>query len=111
VRLPAEAPGVKHAYHLFVVQLRLERLRRGRRGIYDELRARKVGVNVHYIPIHLHPYYRRQFGYRPGDYPRAEAYYASALSLPLYPKMTEEEIDWVILSLRDVLAQDCAPAP
>ena len=74
-----------------------------RRVIFEALRAMGIGVNVHYIPVHLQPYYR-DLGFRPGDYPEAEQYYDGAISLPLFPTMTEEQQDMVIAAVRQLLA-------
>lgn len=81
--------GFRHAYHLFVVEVAK------RRELYDFLRARKIYAQVHYIPVHLQPYYR-QFGWKRGDMPFAEAYYDRCLSLPMYPALTDEEQEYVI---------------
>jgi UDP-4-amino-4,6-dideoxy-N-acetyl-beta-L-altrosamine transaminase len=90
------------AWHLFVVRLQGERIQRSRREVFDGMRAAGVGVNLHYIPIHVQPYYR-DLGFKPGDFPQAEAYYAEALSLPLYPDLTEAQQDHVVDSLRSLL--------
>ena len=89
--------------HLFPVRLNLSALRSSRRAIFDRLRNLGIGVNVHYIPIHLQPYYRKRFGFKRGDYPLAEGYYDAALSLPLFPKMTSPEVEKVIATMRNVL--------
>ena len=89
--------------HLFPVRLNLTSLRSTRRAIFDRLRDLGIGVNVHYIPIHLQPYYRKRFGFKRGDYPLAEDYYDAALSLPLFPKMTTADVDRVIATMRTVL--------
>jgi UDP-4-amino-4,6-dideoxy-N-acetyl-beta-L-altrosamine transaminase len=81
--------GFRHAYHLFVVEVAK------RRELYDFLRERKIYAQVHYIPVHLQPYYR-QFGWKRGDMPLAEAYYDRCLSLPMYPALTGEEQEYVI---------------
>lgn len=99
LRRPHRVAGVRSAFHLFVVQL--EDAAR-RREAFDALRNAGVGVNVHYIPVHLHPFYRER-GFAPGDFPVAESYYASALSLPIHPRLTEAEQDHVAASLRHAL--------
>lgn len=90
---PAE---VGHAYHLYVIQTP------DRKGLYDFLRTKTILAQVHYIPVHLMPYYR-QFGWKPGDFPNAENYYAHCLSLPLFPTLTNEEQDYVIESVKAFL--------
>jgi perosamine synthetase len=97
------APGVSHAYHLYIVQLNLERLSCDRRKIFAALRAEGIGVNVHYMPVHLHPFYRERFHTRPGLCPVAEAAYQRILSLPIFPAMTQEDINDVIKAVKKVI--------
>ncbi len=99
----AVRPEVSHAYHLYVIRLELSQLRGDRSTIFAALRAEGIGVNVHYIPVHLHPYYRKQFGTRPGLCPVAEAAYESILSLPLFPRMTDTDVDDVITAVIKVI--------
>lgn len=96
-------PGAHHAYHLYVVQLTLERLRVDRGGVFRALRAEGVGVNVHYVPVHLHPYYRNTYGTGPGLCPAAEAAYERILSLPIFPGMTEADVADVVAAVNKVL--------
>jgi len=84
------------AWHLYMLRLRLDKIKKTRRQIFEELRALKIGVHVHYIPLHLQPFYRDRFGTKRGDFPEAEAYYDSALTIPLYPAMTEQDCERVI---------------
>ena len=91
---------VRHAWHLYVVQAQSDRPEQDRRELYRALRAAGVGVNVHYLPVHLHEYYRRRFGHKPGDFPVSEAYYQRALTLPLFPKMSEEDVNRVLETVR-----------
>lgn len=110
VILPARAPRLRHAWHLFVLLLRLEALKVDRATIFRALRAENIGVNVHYIPVHLHPYYRQRFGYRPGDFPKAEWAYERLLSLPIFPKMTDRDVDDVIRAVSKVIDAFRRPA-
>lgn len=98
LQLPARQAGAESAWHLYVV-----RIAERRDEVFAALRAAGVGVNVHYIPVHLQPFYR-QMGFAPGDFPEAEAYYAQALSLPLYPGLTEAEQHYIVNALSDALA-------
>ena len=84
----AVRPDVVHAYHLYVVQLDLDQLHVGRDEICAALRAEGIGVNVHYTPVHLHPFYRRRFATAPGLCPVAEAAYERLVTLPLFAQMT-----------------------
>jgi UDP-4-amino-4,6-dideoxy-N-acetyl-beta-L-altrosamine transaminase len=100
--LPAQNPQGRSAFHLYPIQLRLESIGRTRREIFDSLRAAGIGVNVHYIPVHLQPYYRRR-GFKPGDFPQSERYYERAISLPLFAAMTDAEQEEVVARLSDTL--------
>jgi dTDP-4-amino-4,6-dideoxygalactose transaminase len=104
--LPPDAPaGERHAYHLFVVRLRgLDRDR-----FVAAMSARGVGTSVHFIPLHLHPYWRGRYGWQPDDFPAALASYRRSVSLPIYPRMTDADVDRVISAVRDSL--DAASAP
>lgn len=96
--------NVTHAYHLYVVRIVRERLRVGRKEIFRALGAENIGVNVHYIPVHLHPFYRKEFGTKPGLCPMAEAAYEDILSLPMFAAMSEKDSDDVIEAVRKVFA-------
>jgi UDP-4-amino-4,6-dideoxy-N-acetyl-beta-L-altrosamine transaminase len=96
-KLPARTPGVVSAHHLYVIEV--DELAGGnRRALYDHLRAADIAPNVHYYPIHMQPYYQR-LGFSAGMFPHAERYYRQAITLPLYPEMTEESQDRVIAAL------------
>lgn len=97
----AARADVSHAYHLYVIQLDTAQVGPVRAQVFTALRARGIGVNVHYIPVHLHPFYRQRFGTGPGLCPIAEAAYERILSLPLFPAMTERDVDDVVAALRD----------
>ena len=95
-------PDVCHAYHLYVVRIDPEQVGADRGQLFEALRAEGLGVNVHYIPVHLHPFYRRRFGTGPGDCPVAEAAYEQILSLPIFPGMGEGDVEDVITALNKV---------
>jgi len=99
--LPKEK-GTTHAWHLFVVQLEEEVLGASRDQYFKALRAENVGVNVHYIPVYLHPYYQRVLGTGEGLCPRAEAYFRRALTLPLHASMGEGDVDRVVLAIQKI---------
>lgn len=105
LRLPARIPGVRSAWHLYVVEVDEARTTASRRAVYDALRAAEIGANLHYAPIHLQPFWRAR-GFAPGDFPVAEAYAARAVTIPLFPKLTEAQQDRVV----DVLATTLARA-
>jgi len=93
---------VTHAYHLYVIQLELEQLSTDRNGIFQALRAENIGVNVHYIPVHLHPFYKGKFGTAEDLCPIAEAAYARILSLPMFASMADKDCDDVITAVEKV---------
>ena len=94
-----------HAYHIYVIQLRLEMLAADRKKIFEALRAENIGVQVHYVPLHLHPFCKNSFGYRQGDYPVSERYYSRAITLPLFPAMSDEDTRDVINGVRKVIVR------
>jgi dTDP-4-amino-4,6-dideoxygalactose transaminase len=105
IRRPVCVPGVQHAWHLYVIQLETERLRITRDDFIEALKRRNIGTSVHFMPLHLHPYYRRTFGYRPEDFPRATAIFARNVSLPIFPSMTDRDIEDVIAAVRQTISR------
>mgnify|MGYP000507110021 CR=1 FL=1 len=103
VQLPWQHPDSYSGLHLYVVRLRLGEISKTYRQVFEAMRNGGVNVNLHYIPIHTQPFYR-QFGYSEGDYPEAEKYYREAISLPMYPSLTEREQDFVVSMLRSSLS-------
>jgi perosamine synthetase len=103
ITLPIVRDGVLPAWHLYPVRLNVAALSAGRAEIFQALRAENIGINVHYIPAHLHPYYRDRFGYKPGDYPAAESAYERLISLPMFHAMTDRDVDDVISALEKVM--------
>ncbi|MFZ3129571.1 MAG: UDP-4-amino-4,6-dideoxy-N-acetyl-beta-L-altrosamine transaminase [Desulfosporosinus sp.] len=100
--LPWQRPEVYSAYHLYVIQLKLDELVKSRKAVFDELRSAGIKVNVHYIPVHTQPYYQK-LGFTEGDFPQAEKYYAGAITLPLYYGLSEEDQDYVITKVKEIL--------
>ena len=98
--LPIVAADVTSAWHLYPVRVDASL---DRAEVFDALRAEGLGVNVHYIPVHLHPYYRSRFGYRGGEFPIAETASGRLISLPLFHGMTDEDVDDVILAVEKVM--------
>jgi perosamine synthetase len=103
VTLPAVRVGVNPAWHLYPIRLNLERLTANRAQIFRALRAENIGVNVHYIPVHCHPYYRDRFGNREGEYPVAEDAYARLISLPMFHAMNDQDAEDVIAAVTKIL--------
>jgi dTDP-4-amino-4,6-dideoxygalactose transaminase len=100
---PSLKAGRDSSWHLYILRLRLEQLRINRNTFVDELKTSGIGTSVHFIPLHLHPYYQRSFGYRLGDFPVAEAQYERCISLPIYPSMSKENVQYVIDSISAVV--------
>ena len=100
--LPYQLPDTYSGLHLFVIRLNLEKISKTHKQVFDELRENGIGVNLHYIPVHLQPYYQKM-GFKQGDFPHAEAYYANAISIPMFHGMTFEQQDEVISKLTQIL--------
>jgi dTDP-4-amino-4,6-dideoxygalactose transaminase len=105
LEVPVERPDVEHAWHLYVLRLRGEALRIGRDRVIQELSQRNIGTSVHFIPIHLHPYYRDKYGYAPDAFPVAYDAFRRILSLPLHPRLTDQDVDDVINAVLDVVRE------
>ncbi len=95
VEVPWQHPDSYSALHLYIIRLKLDRINKSHREVFESLRKQGVGVNLHYVPIHMQPYYQRM-GFKVGDFPEAERYYAEAISLPMFPLLTEEQQDLVV---------------
>jgi dTDP-4-amino-4,6-dideoxygalactose transaminase len=103
LQIPCEKADVEHAWHLYVIRLNLELLNISRNQFIEELKARNIGTSVHFIPIHLHPYYRDKYGYKPEDFPITYREYQRIISLPIYPKMSDQDVEDVIWVVTDVV--------
>jgi dTDP-4-amino-4,6-dideoxygalactose transaminase len=103
LEVPVPRPEVEHAWHLYILRLNLERLTISRNQFIEELRARNIGTSVHFIPVHIHPYYRDKYGFNPNDFPVAYQEYQRMLSLPLYPKMKDRDVEDVINAVLQVV--------
>lgn len=93
---------IVHAWHLYPIRLQLDRLSIDRAQFIEELRERGIGTSVHFIPIHLHPYYREALSLRPGDFPVTEAIYEGLISLPIYPRMEDASVERVAAAVREI---------
>lgn len=102
VTTPWQHPDGYSGLHLYVIRLQLDKITRTHRQVFEALREQGIGVNLHYIPVHTQPYYQRM-GFRKGDYPEAERYYAEAISLPMFQTMTEAQQDEVVSALKEAL--------
>jgi dTDP-4-amino-4,6-dideoxygalactose transaminase len=100
---PVERPEVEHAWHLYILRLNLDCFELSRNRFIEELKARNIGASVHFIPIHLHPYYRNKYGYKPEDLPVAYREYQRVVSLPLSPRMDDGDVADVIEAVYDIV--------
>ncbi len=103
VTLPVERTDVKSSYHLYPIEIDFEKVGKTRKEFMVQLKERGILTQVHYIPIHLQPYYRKHFGYKWGDFPIAEGYYKKALSIPIHPSMSDDDVYRVIEAIEDLL--------
>jgi dTDP-4-amino-4,6-dideoxygalactose transaminase len=99
-------PGIEHAWHLYVLRIQPERLKVGRNQFVEILRERGVGCSVHCIPLHTMHYYQRTYGYRDGDFPVTEDIFSRCLSLPIYAAMTDEDVAYVIETVRAITREN-----
>lgn len=105
LQTPTERPNVEHGWHLYVLRLNPDRLSIDRAQFIEELKKRNIGSSVHFIPIHLHPYYRERYGWQPDDFPVAAAEYRRSISLPLHPRLSDQDVRDVIDAVTAIVAQ------
>ncbi|HKT61224.1 MAG TPA: DegT/DnrJ/EryC1/StrS aminotransferase family protein [Gemmatimonadales bacterium] len=103
IELPTVRPGVVHAWHLYPIRLRLERLTIGRGEFIEELRRRQVGASVHFIPLHRQPFYRERYGYQASAFPVAEAEFPRLVSLPIYSRMSDADVASVVATVQEII--------
>jgi dTDP-4-amino-4,6-dideoxygalactose transaminase len=104
LQVPTQRGHVESAWHIYPLRLNLDRLTINRSRFIEELRARNIGTSVHFIPVHLHPYYRDKYGYRTEDFPVASNAYHRLISLPLHPRLSDDEVNDVIDAVTEVVA-------
>ena len=104
LKTPTEPKEVSSCFHLYAVQIDFNALGKSRSQVMQELRDQGIGTQVHYIPVPMQPFYKETFGYKDCDYPVAEKYYEQELSLPLYPGMSDEDVDYVIFKTKEFFA-------
>ena len=101
--LPFQADTCYSSFHLYVIRLNLDLIEKSHKQVFEELRSKDIGVNLHYIPVHLHPYYKTM-GFKPGDFPEAEQYSKEAISIPIFHGLKKDQQDEVIQAITEVLA-------
>ena len=108
--LPRQQPNRIHSWHLYVIRLRLDLLQIDRAQFIEELQRRGIGVSVHWMPLHMHPYYRETYAYTPDDLPTASALYLELITLPLYPDLTDVDVKYVCDAIKQIIAHNLRPA-
>jgi len=103
LELPTELPEVESSWHLYVIRLHLAQLRIDRNGFIEELKSRNIGTSVHYLPVHMQPYYREKYGYRPEHCPVAAEAFDRMISLPLHPGMTDRDVEDVAEAIGEIV--------
>jgi len=103
IEVPADRDYARHAWHLYIIKLNLEKISINRSEFIEQLKAENIGTSVHFIPVHLHPYYRETYGYKRGDLPQAEAVFDRIVSLPLFPKMSDQDVEDVIAAVQRII--------
>lgn len=103
IQLPVQDPDVQHAWHLFVIQLQLDKLKIDRAKFIQKMNEKSIGVSVHFISLHMHPYYKNRYNYRPEDFPNASFLSQRVVSLPVYPKLTQRDITRVVTAVKDII--------
>ena len=92
LEIPKNSDGCKHAYHLYALRIKYDKLKITKKELFASLKEKGIIGQVHYVPVHLQPYYRENFGFKKGDYPVAEKFYEEEISIPLYPALTDEDL-------------------
>ena len=105
IQIPPVTKDCQHAWHLYIIRLKPDQLRIDRAGFIAELKKHQIGASVHFIPLHLHPYYRNRYGYKPEDFPNAFNEYLRVISLPIYSKMTDNDVDSVIEAVTSIVRE------
>jgi len=103
LQVPADAADCQHAWQLYMLRLNTGRLRISRSQFIDELKRRNIGASVHFIPLHVHPYYREKFDYTPEDFPITHREFQREVSLPIYSKMDDDDVQDVIDAVHDIV--------
>ncbi|GHT87687.1 UDP-4-amino-4,6-dideoxy-N-acetyl-beta-L-altrosamine transaminase [Spirochaetia bacterium] len=103
VIIPYEEKSVDSCFHLYVLQIDFEKIKKCRKQVMEELKEKGIGTQVHYIPVNSQPYYKEKYGeYKSSEYPISDAYYNKCLSIPLFPKMSEEDVEYVIKEISHI---------
>lgn len=104
LQLPVERAEVESSWHLYVIRLNLEHLTIDRNTFIEELKTRNIGASVHYLPVHMHPFYRDKYGYKPEDCPVAADAFTRMITLPLHPGLSDQDVEDVVTAVREIAA-------
>jgi UDP-4-amino-4,6-dideoxy-N-acetyl-beta-L-altrosamine transaminase len=99
--IPAVSDRVEHAYHLYPLQVKFDEVRVSKKDFFEYMKSVGISLQVHYIPVHLQPYYMKNFGFKPGDFPIAERFYENEISIPIFPQLKSSEIEFVVTRICD----------
>jgi len=99
--LPAVQENVKHSYHLYPLQIKFDELKISKKEFFEKMKENNISLQVHYIPVHLQPYYKSNYGFEEGDFPIAESFYKKEVSLPIYPLLDNHDIDYIIEKIKE----------
>ncbi len=111
LQIPAQREDCQHAWHLYILRLNLSEWSIDRAKVIDLLKEQNIGVSVHFIPLHLHPYYHEKYGYQPEDFPVAHREYQRSISLPLYSKMCDRDVEDVIAAMLNIVDRFAVKSP
>lgn len=101
--IPHVSNAAKHAYHLYPLQIKFDELGISKKTYFEKLKQKGISCQVHYVPVHLQPFYRNNFGFKPGDFPIAEKFYERELSIPMYPSLTENDLNYISKTIIETL--------
>jgi UDP-4-amino-4,6-dideoxy-N-acetyl-beta-L-altrosamine transaminase len=103
IQTPEPGTGCRHAYHIYPLRIKFGKLKMNKKELFASLKEKNIMGQVHYIPVHLQPYYREKFGFKKGDYPAAEKFYEEEISIPMYPALTDEDLDYISKTIIEIV--------
>ena len=101
--LPLNNSNCKHAYHLYPVQVKFDQIRISKKELFEKMKEQNIRLQVHYIPVHLHPYYRQRFGFKKSDFPIAEKFYEQEISIPIYPLLEKSDAEFISQTIIELI--------
>ena len=103
LKIPIPHNSIEHAYHLYPLQINFEKLPITKPKFFDKMKQVGINLQVHYIPVHLQPFYQKNYGFNSGDFPVSESFYRKEVSLPIYPNISNDDIDMVINEILKII--------